>query len=105
MRVPRLTLRDWVGDDILIVVGGAVIVAAVFLPWANEPSRGRVNFALGHPASIKGALATDYGPPVLALGVGVIAAGERAAPSGGQTPAGDSSSLESNDATRGDTNR
>ena len=71
----RPTLQDWTGYGVTTVICGATVVGAVFLPWANESSGGAVNFSVSRPAHILGALQTTYGPPVLALGVGVIAAG------------------------------
>jgi hypothetical protein len=36
LKQPRLLRRDWVGDGILTLLAGAILVVAVFLPWANE---------------------------------------------------------------------
>ena len=43
---PRLLRRDWTGDAVLTIVCGVALVAAVFLPWANEDGKGFVNFSL-----------------------------------------------------------
>lgn len=92
IRTIRLTTRDWIGDGIITVAGGALLVAAVLLPWANDRVAGRrVSYALTKPEEISGALATQWGVPLLgvaaivvALGVAMIAFGPHrlALPSG-----------------------
>jgi hypothetical protein len=76
IRTIRLTTRDWKGDGIITVVGGALLVAAVLLPWANDRVAGRrVSYALTKPDEIAGALGTQWGLPLLAVAAVVVALG------------------------------
>ena len=67
--------RDWIGDCLITIAAGLVIVAGVVLPWANDDTGHQVNLSLTKPEAIKGALATDWGIIVLVLGVVVFALG------------------------------
>lgn len=75
MRIPphRLTRHDWIGDSALMLIAGAASVVAVFLPWATTYNEHFVNFSLGRPAGVVGVLHTQWGPPVLAAGLAMIA--------------------------------
>jgi hypothetical protein len=72
---PRLLRRDWVGDGVLTLLAGAVLVAAVFLPWANEDGPGQVNYSPSMPDDINGVLQTQWGTPAIALALCVVALG------------------------------
>ena len=72
---PRLLRRDWVGDGVLTLVAGAVLVIAVFLPWANEDRPGQVNYSLSQPDGINGVLQTQWGTSAIVLGLCVVALG------------------------------
>ncbi len=72
---PRLLRRDWVGDGVLTLVAGAVLVIAVFLPWANEDVPGQVNYSLSLPDGINGVLQTQWGTPAIVLALCVVALG------------------------------
>ncbi len=72
---PRLLRRDWVGDGILTLLAGAVLVVAVFLPWANEDKPGQVNYGLSMPADINGVLQTQWGTPAMVLALVVVVLG------------------------------
>ena len=71
----RLRRRDWVGDGILTLVAGAVLVIAVFLPWANEEIRGAVNSSFSLPSDINGVLQTQWGTPAVVLALVVTGLG------------------------------
>ncbi|HEX5643559.1 MAG TPA: hypothetical protein VFZ86_14655 [Thermoleophilia bacterium] len=75
LRQPRLLRRDWVGDGILTLLAGAVLVIAVFLPWANEDLLGDVNYSLSSSGDINGVLQTQWGAPALALALTAVALG------------------------------
>jgi hypothetical protein len=72
---PRLLRRDWVGDGILTLLAGAVLAAAVFLPWANEDGPGDVNYSPSIPDDVNGVLQTQWGTPALVLALCVLALG------------------------------
>lgn len=72
---PRFKTRDWVGTGIVTVAAGALVCLAELLPWANEKVVGDLNFALGRPAGISGAMHTSYGLPVLLMGLAVVILG------------------------------
>ncbi len=72
---PRLLRRDWIGDAVLTIIGGAVLVVAVFLPWANEDGRGFVNFSVRGATGLKGVLDTRWGAPALVLALAAVAVG------------------------------
>jgi len=72
---PRLLRRDWVGDGVLTLLAGAVLVVAVFLPWANEDRRGQVNYSPSMPDDINGVLQTQWGTPAIVLALCVVALG------------------------------
>jgi len=74
-RQPRLLRRDWIGDAVLTIVCGLVLVAAVFLPWVNEDGRGFVNFSLRGAADMNGVLDTHWGAPALLLALGAVVVG------------------------------
>jgi len=69
---PRLLRRDWIGDAVLTLVCGAVLVASIFLPWVNEDGRGWVNFSLRGGKGIYGVLRTHWGAPALLLALTVV---------------------------------
>ena len=71
----RLTRKDWTGDAVLTVVGGAVCLVAVFLPWANVEGPGVMSYGLTHPDSVRGVLQTQWGPPALGLALAVLLLG------------------------------
>jgi hypothetical protein len=75
LRQPRLLRRDWVGDAILTIVAGLALLAAVFLPWANEDAPGWVNFSPSRAEGFNAALQTQWGLPALCLAVAVVALG------------------------------
>ena len=75
MRRHRFSRGDWTGYAVLIVIGGAAGLVAVFLPWANEYTVGSVNFSLSKPAHVAGVLQTQWGPPVLAAALVAVVAG------------------------------
>ncbi len=63
----RLLRRDWTGDGILTLIAGAVLVIAVFLPWANEEIQGRVNYSPTLTGDINGVLQTQWGTPAIVV--------------------------------------
>ena len=67
----RLTTKDWTGDAVLTLVGGAVCLAAVFLPWANTEGAGLMNWSLTHPDTVRGVLETQWGLPALGLALAI----------------------------------
>jgi hypothetical protein len=69
------TRRDWIGDTLLTIAAGLVIVAGVVLPWANDDNGHQVNLSLSKPETIRPALATDWGVAVLILGIAILALG------------------------------
>jgi hypothetical protein len=71
----RLTRKDWTGDAVLTVVGGAVCLVAVFLPWANAEGTGLMNYSITHPDSVRGVLETQWGLPALGLALAVLVTG------------------------------
>jgi hypothetical protein len=72
LKQPRLLRRDWIGDGILTLIAGSVLVIAVFLPWANEDKPGQVNYSLSMPDGINGILRTQWGTPALVLAIAVV---------------------------------
>ena len=74
-RDPRRLRRDWAGDAVLTLVAGGALVAAVFLPWANDDGPGRVNYSLSQGSELNGVLDTAWGTPALAVAAVVVAAG------------------------------
>jgi len=72
---PRLLRRDWVGDGVLTLLAGVVLIAAVFLPWANEDGPGQVNYSPSLSDGINGVLQTQWGTPAIVLGLCVVALG------------------------------
>ncbi len=75
LKQPRLLRRDWVGDGILTLLAGAVLVVTVFLPWANQDRPGDVNYSLSPSGGINGVLQTQWGTPALALALAVVSLG------------------------------
>ena len=71
----RPTRKDWIGDAVLTVVGGAVCLMAVFLPWANTEGAGLMNYSLTHPDTVRGLLQTQWGLPALSLALAVAVMG------------------------------
>lgn len=72
---PLIVRRDWIGDGVLIVLFGALVAVAVFLPWANTDGGSQVNYSLNAAAGVHGALQTVWGWPTLLLAVAVIVVG------------------------------
>ena len=58
----------------LTLVCGVVLLVSVFLPWANEDGKGRVNFSLDQATGLNGVLDTGWGAPALVIALAVIAA-------------------------------
>jgi hypothetical protein len=75
LKQPRLLRRDWIGDAVLTLICGAVLLAAVFLPWVNVDTPGWVNFSLRGAKEFNGVLRTLWGWPALGLALAVLAAG------------------------------
>ena len=75
LKRPRRLRRDWIGDSILTIVAGVVLLASVFLPWVNEDVRGWVNFSLSRADGFNAALQTKWGVPALCLAVAVLVIG------------------------------
>lgn len=75
LRPPRIRRRDWIGDAVLTLVAGAVLLVAVFLPWVNEDGPGWVNFSPHGAEALNGVLRTPWGPPALGLAVAVLVTG------------------------------
>jgi hypothetical protein len=75
LRDPRKLHRDWTGDAVLTLIAGAVLLAAVFLPWVNDDAPGWVNFSLSQGGNLNGVLDTGWGTPALVLAVLVLAVG------------------------------
>jgi hypothetical protein len=74
IRRHRFTRADWAGYAVLIIMGGAAGVVALFLPWANDYTDQFVNFSLTRPPEVVGVLQTPWGPPVLIAALAAIAA-------------------------------
>ena len=77
MRVLRrgFSRADWVGDGVVTLALGGVVVAGVFLPWANTSTGHDVNLSPRAALGINAALATPWGLPVLVLALAVVAVG------------------------------
>jgi hypothetical protein len=75
LRQPRLLRRDWVGDAVLVVICGVMLLVSLRLPWVNEDGRGWVNFSVEQGAGLFGVLDTGWGVPAAVLAVVVLAAG------------------------------
>jgi len=62
---------------VIVVFCGVALLVSLWLPWANVRDYPKQNFtyALTKPAEIKYILYTDWGPPVLVVGLAVIAMG------------------------------
>ncbi len=71
----RLLRRDWAGDGILTLVAGAVLIIAVFLPWANAEIHGQVNYSPTLTGDINGVLQTQWGTPAIVVALVVTALG------------------------------
>ena len=71
----RLTRKDWTGDAVLTLIGGAACLVAVFLPWANSENGRLMNYGLTHPDAIRSVLQTPWGLPALGLALIVLAVG------------------------------
>jgi len=71
----RLSRKDWIGDGVLTVLGGAVCLVSVFLPWANTEGAGLMNYSLTHPDTVRGLLQTEWGLPALSLALAVAVMG------------------------------
>ena len=71
----RLTRKDWIGDAVLTMVGGAVCLVAVFLPWANVEGMGLMNYSLTHTDTVRGVFETPWGLPALGLALAVSVMG------------------------------
>ena len=66
---------DWIGDGVVTIVLGLAVVLGVFLPWANDSTGHDVNLSPHAAVGVNGALATSWGPPVLALAIVVVVVG------------------------------
>ena len=77
MRLKRhgFSRTDWVGDGIVTVMLGLAVLAGVFLPWANYSTGHDVNLSAHSSPGINGALATQWGLPVLGLAALVVVVG------------------------------
>ena len=75
LRQVRLLRRDWAGDGILTLIAGAVLVVAVFLPWANSETQAQVNYSPTLTGDINGVLQTQWGTPAIVVALGVAALG------------------------------
>ena len=75
LRQPRILRRDWIGDAVLTLVCGVVLLVSVFLPWVNEDGPGWVNFSLDQGGGLNGVLDTQWGVPALVLALAVVAIG------------------------------
>jgi hypothetical protein len=75
LKQPRLLRRDWIGDAVLTLIAGGLLVAAVFLPWVNEDAPGWVNFSFHAVEQFNGVLETGWGWPALGLAGAVLVAG------------------------------
>jgi len=71
----RLLHRDWIGYAVLVLCCGSALLAAVFLPWANELNGHSVNFSVGKPHGILAVMHTRWGVPALVLALVVMLAG------------------------------
>ena len=72
---PRLLRRDWIGDAVLVLACGVVLLVSVFLPWVNEDGRGQVSFRLTQGGGLNGVLQTQWGVPALVVASVVLVAG------------------------------
>ena len=70
----RFTHADWVGYAVLVIIGGAAGLVALLLPWANEYTRGFVNFSFTKPPDVLGVMQTQWGWPVLAAALAALTA-------------------------------
>lgn len=75
LRQPRVLRRDWIGDAVLVLACGVVLLVSVFLPWVNEDTRGQVSFRLTQGGELNGVLQTQWGVPALVVAAAVLAAG------------------------------
>ena len=75
LRQPRILRRDWIGDAVLTLVCGVVLLVSVFLPWVNEDGKGWVNFSFDQAGGLNGVLDTRWGIPALVLALAVVAIG------------------------------
>jgi len=75
LKQPHLLRRDWLGDAVLTLIAGAILLAAVFIPWVNEDAPGWVNFSFREAQGFNGVLQTHWGWPALGLAVGVLVVG------------------------------
>ena len=75
LKQPRLLRRDWIGDAVLTLIAGALLLAAVFLPWVNEDAPGWVNFSFRGAKELNGVLQTHWGWPALGLAIAVLVTG------------------------------
>jgi hypothetical protein len=75
LKKPRLLRRDWIGDSVLTIVAGTLLLASVFLPWVNDDAPGWVNFSLSKSNQFNGVLQTRWGVPALGLAAVVVVVG------------------------------
>jgi hypothetical protein len=75
LRQPRLLRRDWIGDAVLVIVCGVLLLVSLWLPWVNVDGHGWVNFSLQQGQDLFGVLETRWGTPAAVVGLVVLAAG------------------------------
>jgi hypothetical protein len=75
LKQPRLLRRDWIGDAVLTLIAGGILLVAVFLPWVNDDAPGWVNFSLRGAGESNGVLQTQWGWPALGLAGAVVVVG------------------------------
>jgi hypothetical protein len=71
----RISRRDWIGDAVVMLVAASAGVVGVFLPWANKPDGGDVNFSLTQAAGIRAAIQTPWGLQALLAAAAVVMVG------------------------------
>jgi hypothetical protein len=75
LRETRILRRDWIGDAVLVVVCGVLLLVSLHLPWANEGGRGSVNYSFEQRGGLLGILDTRWGTPAAVVALVVLAAG------------------------------
>lgn len=72
---PQVLRREWRAYAALTILAGGVLLAAVFLPWANDNAPGWVNYSLAQELDLNGVLGTRWGVPALVLAAVTVGAG------------------------------